>query len=221
MKGIKKRTFQRVKKSLRRGGLWATIFKFYILIIDFYFDIKYGTDTIMLTKLDDLTIESDNKERGSHYEGTRVIPLRKLFNNIKLMIPVDSLFVDLGCGKGRVLLIASQFGFRQVRGVEFAHELCEIAKYNCAVYKSKTEVRTEFQIIESDVVDYVINTDENVFFMYNPFDEVVLRKVLNNITRSLKIEPRRAFIIYYNPKHGNFIEQHDNFVKSGDFDFWG
>lgn len=215
------RTFKRAKISLRQQGLWATIFKFYILIIDFYFDIKYETDTCRKIKLDNLTIESYNRERGVDYQVTRVVPLKKLFNNIKLMIPADSLFVDFGCGKGRVLLIAAQFGFREVRGVEFAHELCEIAKNNCAVYKAKTAVRTEFQIIESDVVDYVINTDENVFFMFNPFDEMVLRKVLNNIATSLKVQPRRTLIIYYNPKYGNFIEQHDNFIKSEDFVFWG
>jgi hypothetical protein len=105
--------------------------------------------------------------------------------------------------------------------VEFAHELSEIARNNCAVYKSKTAVRTEFRIIESDVADYVINTDETVFFMSNPFDEVALRKVLNNIATSLKIQPRRTLIIYYNPIYGNFIEQHDNFVKSGHFVCWG
>ena len=212
---------QRLKNSLRQLGLWATILKSYIIIMDFYFDIKYATETGTRTKLENLTIESDNKERGVDYQATRVVPLRKLFHYIKSMIPDDSLFVDFGCGKGRALLIASQFGFREVRGVEFAHELCEIAKRNCAVYKAKTAVKTEFQIIASDVVDYDVNADENVFFMYNPFDEVVLGKVLDNIATSLTIQPRRILIIYYNPKYGNFIEQHDSFEKAGEFVLWG
>jgi len=215
------RALQRLKNSIRHQGLRTTIFKFYVLILDFFFDIKYRTDTCKLSKLDDLTIESDNKERGAIYQATRIIPLKKIFNSIKRMIPPNGVFVDFGCGKGRVLLIASQFGFKKVRGVEFAHELCEIAKNNCAVYKRKTKVRTEFQIIESDVVDYVIKNDENVFFMFNPFDEAVLSEVLNNIATSLTIQPRRILIIYYNPKYGNYIEQQDNFVKSGELLFWG
>ena len=61
--------------------------------------------------------------RGYPYKATRVLPLRKLFCIIKGMIPVDSIFVDFGCGKGRALLIASEYNFKSVRGVEFAHEL--------------------------------------------------------------------------------------------------
>lgn len=214
-------TIQRVYNSLKQYGLWATILKVYILIIDFCFDIKYGIGTRKLIKLNDLTIKSNNKERGANYQATRVIPLRKLFHKIQLMIPAGSVFVDFGCGKGRVLLIAAQFGFSQAIGVEFAHELCEIATHNCANYKAKTAVRTQFQIIETDVVDYPININENVFFMFNPFDEVVLGKVLKNITLSLKTLYRRILIIYYNPRYGNYIEKHEDFVKSGDYIYWG
>lgn len=221
MKSSVRNVFRRIKNSLEQHGLRATVFKFFGLIVDYSFDIKYRTDICAWVKLDDLTIESDNKGIGFRYQPTRVVSLRKLFNNIKLMIPAGSVFVDFGCGKGRVLLIAAEFGFRKVRGVEFAHELCKIAKNNCAVYKRKTGTKTEFQIIDSDVVDYIINNDENVFFMYNPFKEAVLREVLNNITSSLNIQPRRILIIYLNPQPDNVIAQQDNFVKSGEFFFWG
>ena len=215
------RVFRRVKDSLSRQGFRTTLFKFYGMIVDYLFDINYRTDTNKWLELDDCTIKSNNKEKGFRYQPTRVILLRKLFNNIKSMIPADSVFVDLGCGKGRVLLIASEFGFSEVRGVEFVHELCKITRNNCAVYKSKTGVRSEFQIIESDVVNYVIKNDENVFFMFNPFNEEVLSRVFDNIITSLYIQPRRILIIYLNPRRGNIIEQQDNFIKSGEFDFWG
>jgi SAM-dependent methyltransferase len=158
------RIFQKAGNTLCEQGLWVTIVKFYILIKDYAFDVQYGTDTFMQTKFDDLTINSNNKDRGVYYQPTRVMPLIKLFENIKSMIPANSIFVDFGCGKGRVLLIASQFGFKEARGVEFARELCTIARNNCATYKAKTGVRTRFQITESDVVDYDIDTDDNVFF---------------------------------------------------------
>lgn len=208
---------QRLSSSLRIYGLWPTIIKFYLLIIDFYFDTKYGIHTTTPIKLRNLTIKSDNRNRGITYNATRVIPLKKLFCKIKSMIPADSVFVDLGCGKGRTLLIASQFGLKKAVGVEFAHELCETAKKNCSIYKAKTAIGTKFQIIELDVAEYTVKTNENVFFMFNPFDDVILKKVLNNITSSLKQLNRKALIIYCNPKYGNIIEQHGNFVKSEDF----
>jgi len=214
-------TFQRLANSISQLGPWATTIKFYMIAVDCYFDIRYGTDTRALAKLDALTIEGDNKAKGIDYQATRVVLLRRVFHHIRNMLPADGLFVDFGCGKGRVLLIASQFGFKEVRGVEFAHELCEIAKTNCDVYKAKTAVRTEFQVIESDAAEYVIDTDENVFFMFNPFDQVVLQSVVNNISASLKIKPRKVLIIYYNPKHGDFITEHADFIKSNDFVLWG
>jgi SAM-dependent methyltransferase len=215
------RLIQRLIKSLRQKGLWITIKRSFVLIEDFYYDIKYETNTFSHAKFNNLTIESDNKERGVSYQPARVAPLKKLFRNIRSIIPADSVFVDFGCGKGRVLLIASQFGFKEVRGVEFARELCKTAENNCAVYKAKRRVRVKFQIIELDVVNYSINTDENVFFMFNPFDEVILKKVVNNITESLRIQRRKIFIIYCNPIHGNFFDHHKNFVKWKDFDFYG
>jgi SAM-dependent methyltransferase len=215
------RIFQRVKTVLAQYGLWISIVKLYILIVDFFFDIKYRTDTSRWESLDDLTIGSNNKERGVIYQPTRVMPLKKLFSYIKSMIPVDSVFVDFGCGKGRVLLIASKFSFKEVRGVEFAHELCELAKNNCAVYKRQTGVRKEFQIIESDVVDYIINSDENIFYMFNPFDGVILSEIINNIATSCKIQPRGIIIIYYNPQYSNVIEQQSMFIKLEECVFWG
>jgi len=196
------------------------MYRIVALIEDYYFDVKYGIDTRSWSELNGLTIESDNLKRGVRYQPTRVLPVRKLLQSIKPMIPDHGTFVDIGCGKGRILLIASEFGFATVRGIEFAHELCEIARNNCAVYRGKTGVVTEFQIIESDVVDYTVNDDENVFFMFNPFDDVVMNKVLNNIATSLEIQPRKIWIIYHNPECGNTIEKHDSFVKSREFVFW-
>lgn len=213
--------FRRIKNALARHGLTGTIVRSYIIIIDYWFDIKYKINTCSFVPLDKLLIRSNNKNRGTMYQPSRVVTLRKLFSKIKTMIPPDSVFLDFGCGKGRSLLVASEFTFREVRGVEFAHELCNIARKNCIAYKRAVGITTEFfRIIESDVVDYRI-TDENVFFFFNSFDEVVMKRVLHNITESLENNPRRVLIIYSLPRFGNVIEQHENFMKVLDLDLWG
>ncbi len=137
------------------------------------------------------------------------------------MIPANGVFVDFGCGKGRVLLLASEFGFAKVRGVDFAPEFCAVARSNYIVYQNRTGVKTEFRIIESDVVDYVINKEDNVFFMYNPFDGVVMSRVLDNIAASLEMQPRRILIIYHNPVHSNIIEERCIVFKSKELTFKG
>jgi SAM-dependent methyltransferase len=205
---------QRLKYSLRKQGPGATFTKVWALAIDYLFDFRYGTDTCACMQLDELTIKGENKEKGFRYQPTRVVPLRKLFRVLRPTIPAGSVLVDLGCGKGRILLVASEFGFKEVRGVEFARELCETARKNSVAFKARTGIKTECQIIEDDVTHYTIHDDENVFFLYNPFDETILSKVLCNITTSLQAHPRKILILYSNPTCARAIEQRDDFVRS-------
>lgn len=144
-----------------------------------------------------------------------------LFNFMESMIPADSILVDFGCGRGRVLLVGLEFGFREVRGVEFAHELCEIARYNCASYKAIAGHTAEVRIVECDATKYCVNTDENVFFMYNPFDETIVDAVVSNIAASLQKRDREIWIIYNNPIHGHLIEQRAEFTNPREYNIWG
>ena len=138
----------------------------------------------------DLEIKSENKSRGVRYEPTRARPLRRLLRVLNL--PKDSVFVDLGCGKGRILLLACEYGFKRVKGVDFSPQLCEVAKKNLAIYKQKKGLGAEVVIMESDVVDYQLQDDENIFFMFNPFDKVVMERVVGNIAQSLRRNPRAS-----------------------------
>lgn len=212
---------RRLKKSLEQTGLRVTLLRFYILAVDFFFDMRFGTDTRAPESLKNLTIESGNKERGVGYQATRIVPLMTLLEKIRPMIPAEGSFVDLGCGKGRALLVAAQFGFERVTGVEFARELCEVASRNCAAFKARKTPETEFRVVESDVVDYAIDDDDSVFYLFNPFDEVVLGAILANIAASLERCPRKTLIIYYNPRFGGLIEQHGAFARSAEYALWG
>jgi len=131
------------------------------------FDLRHGTNTTLWVNLNRLNIQSENAARGVDYQPTQVIPLRRLFKELE--IPRDKVFVDLGCGKGRVLLVAAEAGFRDLRGVEFSSELCEVATANCARYSEKTGSQAVFRIVHSDVVDYPMK-DADIFFLFNPFD---------------------------------------------------
>lgn len=171
--------------------------------------------------LRNLNISSRYKERGVRYEPARIVLLRKMFEDMKPLLPDAGVMVDLGAGKGRVLLIASEFGFQKARGVEFAPELCAIARDNCTRYRKSTNTKTDFRIIESDEVGYAISAYENVFVMFNPFDDVVLGKVLENIASSLLKCPRKILIGYYSPQHNETIARHGIFIPEKDVTFWG
>ena len=108
--------------SLRRRGLMGTLNRVISVAAGIGFDLRYGIDTMGCVSMDALKIESEHKERGVRYEPSELGAVRRLLQMPAL--PRNGLFVDLGSGKGRVLLIAAQCGFRRIVGVEFSPELC-------------------------------------------------------------------------------------------------
>jgi len=207
----------RIINSLKNEGIYATYLKMHAIITDPLFDLRYGFDTGSIVELDRLTIKSENRIYGVHYQPTKVIFLKKFLKHIQHLLPSHAVLVDLGCGKGRVLLVASEFGFKELRGIEFAHELCEAARFNIEIYKSHNPTNIVFNIIESDVAQYSFQPDENVYFMFNPFNEIVMEKVLNDICISLQIQPRKILIIYLNPTCDKLIKSFPGIRKIGDF----
>src|SRR5208283_1846153 len=200
---------------LQTGNLRSTTKRILSSFSDYLFDLKYGIDTFSWVELDDLKIDHNKKKRAKMYQPTCTIPLRQLLK--ELNIPRGKVFVDLGCGKGIVLLVASEFGFKEARGIEISPVLSDIANKNCAIYKEKTKTGTGFIILRSDVIDYGLNDDEDVFYLFNPFDEYVLKQVLNKIAASLQRRNREIMIIYRNAVHESIIEKNGNFTKLMDF----
>jgi SAM-dependent methyltransferase len=211
---------ERFRDSFMNGGVKGILYKTYVLGFDYWFDIRYGTDTNNRLNLENLTVPSKNRRRGRPYQATRAVPLKRLFRLIRPVLPPGSVLLDLGCGKGRVMMVASEFPFREIRGLEFARELCNIGRKNCEIYKKANRIDIELSIIESDAADYMIRPDENVFFFYNSFDEKILNKVLANIGRSLDRAPRKALFIFYNPHLSHVMEKRGRFAKLLDFRFY-
>lgn len=103
-------------------------------------------------------------------------------------------FVDLGCGKGRALLVAAAFPFARVLGVELAPALCEIARRN-------TAANSRIQILNHDAATVVYPQSPLVVFLYHPFLKPVLRRALGNLQRQLWTHPRPAWLLYANPSY--------------------
>jgi SAM-dependent methyltransferase len=184
------------------------------VVMDLFFDWKYGTDTMRPIDRDALDARSDNQSHSSHYRATKVRPFVSLLD--KLDLPRDCTFVDIGAGKGRVLLIASQYGFRKVLGIEFSGQLCALARKNVDLFSQKTKLLSPIQVIEADATTYQFQAEDRVLFMYYPFDAFILAQVLNNIRRSLEENPRRIWLIYNEPRHHDLIKR-AAFFKSDSF----
>jgi hypothetical protein len=201
-----------------RGSLDRLLTKAEVLsydVQDRWFDLEHGTDTAQHVQLADLDIRSENRQRGGRYAPTPTRDFKKLMNTLDF--PRGSVFVDLGSGKGKTLMMAAEFGFKRVVGVEFSPELCDDAKRNWSIYRHGVGAAPDFEIANSDVLDYEIKGDENVFFMFNPFDDVVMSKFIRNLNASLEKQPRRVWIIYYNPVCQDILEDEGRFQRIAKF----
>ncbi|MDP2002937.1 MAG: class I SAM-dependent methyltransferase [Desulfurivibrionaceae bacterium] len=193
-----------IRLHVKEKGISRTLSIMLNRMLDFHFDFKYKTDTRDKISLHDLTVTGENKERGSFYQPTMALSFNRLLDTVPL--PPESVLVDFGCGKGRVLLLAVLRGIRKAVGIEFSPELCEIARNNIKIVEQATGSRLDISVIEGDVTHYEIEDDQNVFFFFNPFDDVVLEAVVKNIKKSLQQKPRQIAIIYYNPVHSHILD---------------
>ncbi len=117
-------------------------------------------------------------------------------------------FLDIGCGKGRALCVAAHFGFNQLTGIDFSEKLCEAAIKN--LDNTKLHLPTiNFSIVTQDAATVKVPVDTDCIFLFNPFDEVIMKKVVENIIKSLEITPRLLNIIYTNPLHKNLFTENN------------
>ncbi len=216
--------FQRIKYIATHHGPKAVFAKFSGIAADRWFDWRYGINNDTPLKLDGYTIVGESRKNATSYGASRFLPLRRLFPLLRARVPGEGVFVDFGCGNGKVLLVAAHCGIKHVRGVEFASELCELARRNWGSFCARTGTRREAgEFFVGDVAAYTCQPDETMYFIYNPFDEVVLRKVLAKINASLGTHPRMVAIIICNPNeiYQAVMREHTEFPLLQQPRFWG
>ena len=201
-------------------GIWRGLRRILRLretIADRLFDMRFGTDTAQWAELEDLEIDSEHLRQGKRYQPTGTRRFRKLMGQLEF--PEDSVFVDLGSGKGKVLILASEYPFKRVVGLEFSHELCEIAARNISAYRDKVGRDPAIEIVETDVTDYPLKDDENVFFLANSFQGEVLSEVVANMAASFDRNPRKMWLIYAKPVFHEIVEAQGMFDTSTEYRF--
>ena len=189
-------------------------------LTDHRFDRKYGTETSALVENANMRdVRSDNLARGIRYEPTRAAPFRRVMRAAR--IPAAGSFLDIGCGKGRVCLLAAEHGFARVIGIDYSRHLCETARANVERFQRRSGKSFEADIRAMDAAGYVFNGDERVVYLFNPFDGEVLARVMEHLLASLRQEPREMWIVYHNPVWRGVIERSGAFEAVGDWSAGG
>ena len=108
----------------------------------------------------------------------------------------DFTFIDLGSGKGRVLLMASEHPFKRIIGVEFMPELHLAAQQNIPRYASERQQCRQIESICMDARDFEFPDGPLVVYLFNPFSESTFARVLEHLRQSVQQAPRPVYIAY-------------------------
>jgi SAM-dependent methyltransferase len=116
-------------------------------------------------------------------------------------------FIDLGSGKGRTLLLASEYPFQRIVGVELLPSLQRIAQQNLARYASDSQKCFVMESQCADATTFAFPKSPIVLFLFNPFPESGLRRVLTGLAESLDELPRPAYVLYHNPQLEHVLQE--------------
>ena len=174
-------------------------------------DLQEGPDREWDEKLGILTAgagEDSPDMVNFRYEPTPYAVLERLAGSG--LIGPDSVLIDYGCGRGRcTLFLHAKTGCRAI-GIDHNPVLVGEAKANLArmtaagtgpVNASAPE-RAEGKTVtfrRMRAQDYRV-TVEDSFYFFNPFSEVILQAVLQEIIASWYENPRQIYLFFYYPK---------------------
>ncbi len=162
------------------------------------FDARRGTDTSGMVMPWELKDRHNEPPDGNPYASLTSDRIRALITAAPI-VAGETVFVDLGSGKGRVLLVAQAFPFKRIVGVEWSGELTAVARSNIAVAAAGGTPDGRFELLQMDAGVYDFPIAPLVLFLFNPFGEATMARVVANLERSLAVHPRPVFVIYANP----------------------
>jgi len=194
---------------MRRHGLANFLREIRSRLDDAYHEHRLGIDTSGWVPK--LALGIDNPD-SVDYVPTRYAAIYSMLGRMPF-VPSKSVFLDLGCGKGRALAVAATLPFERIIGIELSERLAEFAKANIASMRHRRAKHIE--IHHKDATVYEVPPEVNVIYFFNPFIGKDLRTVVGNIHRSYVNAPRAMFIIFFtNGKFDEIVDDQPWIVKT-------
>jgi len=161
------------------------------------FDRIHRTNTSGYVSADRLPAHESAREHAILYAGSQPSVLREALKALPSLETCT--FFDLGCGKGRAVMVASEFPFRDILGVELSPDLAKVAERNAAMIAEHFPQRTAIRVAVGDASEFPIPSGDVVLFLYNPFGAELVAKLVHRIEAAFGAEHRSIYVIYYNP----------------------
>jgi SAM-dependent methyltransferase len=179
------------------------------------FDERYGVETGGLIPGDVLRSGHRNDAFNTAYYGmapSRFQKVMELWIADQTHSGIDGYsFVDIGCGKGRAVMMASQFGFREVVGAELHVSLAVTAKANVAAWTAAGRAVCPIRIVCQDATEFVFPEGACLMYLFHPFGAPVLQQLIERIEVDFAQRGGMLDLIYFNPEAGELLEGHRGF----------
>ncbi len=178
------------------------------------FDRLHGTETGALIPGEDLATGHRNDKYITAYHGTAPSLFRKLlrrWRGLALHAVERTAFVDIGAGKGRAMLLASELPFRRIVGCELHPALAASARANLSRFQ-KQHLAPPMRLVEDDVLRLRFPAGPCVLFLFNPFDTVLMDRFLLRLARVFALRPGELDLLYVNDEQRDlFQHEHPRF----------
>ena len=173
------------------------------------FDLAFNVDTTGLVWGEALVTDEGKHHEAKYwatgYYGVAPSSFTDALRRLALDWPRYS-FVDIGCGKGRALLLALRHPFRAAVGIELSSDLAAVAKANLQTFSAPWRVPgLPVNVVIGDATTYTFPNTPMVLFLYHPFAAPIMQKFLDHLGRTLQENPRPLYLLYENPELANML----------------
>ncbi|MDR5806269.1 class I SAM-dependent methyltransferase [Caballeronia sp. LZ001] len=119
-----------------------------------------------------------------------------------------STFIDIGCGKGRPMIVATEFPFDAVLGYDLAEPLIEIANRNAEIVARRFPQRIRMQAFVENALELAFPKGDLVVFLFNPFGAALMATLLNNLEKAVADATiRKLTVVYIYPVCAHVFDQ--------------
>jgi SAM-dependent methyltransferase len=181
------------------------------------FDLEFGVRTSGLIAGRHLVCGRPNDRHATAYYGIAPSVFRSMlvrWRRCRPVAPIDEFtFIDLGAGMGRAVLLAAEYPFRAVIGIELHPTLARIARRNMAVWREAGRARARMRLVCGDAVAFDPPAGPCVAFLFNPFGGPVLRRLLARWSRAFAGRKGQLDLLYVNDEQKHIIRQQRGFTR--------
>lgn len=185
------------------------------------FDIAHGTETSGLLSGNIISRGTAHEAADlTAYYGIAPSILRALLDlwlrELHPLAPIErTVFLDVGAGKGRAMLLASEYPFLRVEGVELNPKLAEIARRNMSLWESAqpSTMLAPLLLHEDDATRMPLPQEPLLAHLFHPFEDRLLRCFLRHIEKDLTAHSRPLDLFYVNAEHDSLLDRHPAFER--------